>query len=94
MITFEPPSTTCNSESGLVTTTVLDDNVETLSAKPKDMAGACPSTCQVAESMTKGMEVDNLGGLSKERIEDLGRCIALAQPYLYSLIQVVSTEIP
>ena len=78
MTTFEPPDQTCNPESGSVTTAVLNDNIEILTARSKGVAKACPSTCQVAETTAEGREVDNLGGLSKERIKDLGRYITPA----------------
>jgi len=84
MTTFEPPDATCNPESGSVTTAVLKDNIEPLPAESKD----------VAETTTEGMEVDTLGGLNEERIENLGRCIAPAQPSLRSLIKVISIETP
>ena len=62
-----------NPESDSVTTVVLNDNIEVLSAESKDMARVCPSMYQVAETTTEGMEVGNLGSLSKERVRDLGR---------------------
>ena len=77
-----------------MTTAVLNDNIETLAAESKDLAEAYLSTCQVAETTTDRTEVDSLGGLSKERIEGLGRCVAPPQSSLRLLIQVVSTEIP
>ena len=94
MANSEPPDATCNPQSDSVTTAMSNDNIGTLAAESKDVAKACPSTFQVAETTTEGMEVYNLGGLSKERIEDPGRCIAPAQPSLRSLIHVVSTETP
>ena len=78
MTTFEPPDTTHNPESGSTRIAAPNDNVETLPAESKNVVKACPSTCQVAETTVEGMEVDNLGGPSSERIEDLGRCIAPA----------------
>ena len=92
--TFESPGTTCNPESGSTTTVALNDNIEILTVESQDMAEACPSTCQMAETTTEEMEVGNLGGPSKERTEDLGRCVAPPQSSLRPLIQVVSTGIP
>jgi len=31
--------------------------------------------CHVLKSVTEGMDVDNFGGSSEKRIEDLGRCV-------------------
>ena len=84
MTTLEPPDPTCNPESGSVTTGVLKDDTETLPAESED----------VADTRTEGREVDNLGGFNDERIENLGRCITPAQPFLRSLIQAISTETP
>ena len=86
MTTFEPPDATCNPESGSVTIVVLNDNINTLAAESKDVVKARPSTCQVAETATEGVEVGTPGGLSKERGKDSVRYIAPAQPSLRSLI--------
>ena len=94
MTTFEPPDATSSPESSSVTATVVNDNIETLAAKFKNMAEACPSVYRVAETTTEEMKVDNLGGLNEERIEDPRRYIAPAQSSLRSLAQVVSTETP
>jgi hypothetical protein len=94
MTTLELPGPTCNPESDSVAIAVLNDTVETSTAEFKNVTEVCSSMCQVVETTAEGMEVDNLGGLSKERVDDLERCIAPDQPSLRSLIYVVSAETP
>lgn len=45
-----------------------------------DMARTCVGTCHVLKTVTEGRNVGSLRDLSQRQIEDLGRCIDLAQP--------------
>ena len=44
-----------------------------------ELANACVRTCHVLRDVTERRDVDNLSSPSRTRIEDLGRCVNLAQ---------------
>jgi hypothetical protein len=47
-----------------------------------ELAKCCTRTCHVLKTATEGRSVDSLSGPSKKRIEDLGRCVDLANSSL------------
>ena len=47
-----------------------------------ELARACARTCRTLKTVTEGRDVFDLSGLSRKRIEDLGRCVDPAQCFL------------
>jgi len=56
MTNSEPPDAACNPQSDSVTTAISNDSIGALAAESKDVEKVHPSTCQVAETTTEGME--------------------------------------